>query len=108
MLYLAARNENIENTIKQNIGKKIILIDRFIDSTVAYQHYGMNIDINFINTINQFLIKKIKVNFTFLHLVNKKNIQLRLSTRKKLNRYDKFKMLFYKKVQLGFVKIANK
>ena len=108
LLYLAARNENIENTIKQNIGKKIILIDRFIDSTVAYQHYGMNIDINFINTINQFLIKKIKVNFTFLHLVNKKNIQLRLSTRKKLNRYDKFKMLFYKKVQLGFIKISNK
>ena len=96
LLYLAARNENIENTIKQNVGKKVILIDRFIDSTVAYLHYGMNIDINFINTINQFLIKKIKVNFTFLHLVNKKNIQLRLSTRIKLNRYDKFKMPFYK------------
>ena len=79
LLYLAARNENIENTIKQNIGKKIILIDRFIDSTVAYQHYGMNIDINFINTINQFLIKKIKVNSTYLHLVSKKNIQVRLS-----------------------------
>ena len=108
MLYFAARNENIENIIKQNVGKKIILIDRFIDSTVAYQHYGMNIDINFINTVNQFLIKKIKVNFTFLHLVSKKNIQLRLSARKKLNRYDKFKMLFYKKVQLGFVKISNK
>ena len=69
LLYLAARNENIENTIKQNIGKKIILIDRFIDSTVAYQHFGMNIDIKFINMVNQFLIKKIKVNFTFLHLV---------------------------------------
>ena len=108
LLYFAARNENIENIIKQNVGKKIILIDRFIDSTVAYQHYGMNIDINFINTVNQFLIKKIKVNFTFLHLVSEKNIQSRLSTRKKLNRYDKFKMLFYKKVQLGFVKIANK
>ena len=108
LLYFAARNENIENIIKQNVGKKIILIDRFIDSTVAYQHYGMNIDINFINTVNQFLIKKIKVNFTFLHLVSKKNIQLRLSTRKNLNRYDKFKMLFYKKVQLGFIKIANK
>ena len=38
----------------------------------------------------------------------KKNIQLRLSERKKLNRYDKFKMLFYKKVQLGFIKISNK
>ena len=108
LLYLAARNENIENTIKPNLGKKIILIDRFIDSTIAYQHFGMNIDINFINMINHFLIKKIKINFTFLHLVNKKNILLRLSARKKLNRYDKFKIQFYKKVQLGFLKIANK
>ena len=108
LLYFAARNENIENTIKQNLGKKVILIDRFKDSTVAYQHYGMNININFINMINKFLIKKIKVNFTFLHLVNKKNIRLRLSSRKKLNRYDKFKMQFYTKVQNGFIKIANK
>ena len=108
LLYLSARNENIENLIKQNVGKKIILIDRFVDSTIAYQHYGMNIDINFIKTLNQFLTKKIKVNFTFLHLVSKKNIKLRLSNRKKLNRYDKFKMSFYKKVQLGFIKIARK
>ena len=108
LLYLAARNENIEKTINKNIGKKIILIDRFIDSTIAYQHYGMNIDIKFINMINQFLIKKIKVNFTFLHLVSKKNIQLRLSSRKNLNRYDKFKIPFYKRVQLGFIKISKK
>ena len=90
LLYLAARNENIVNIIKKNIGKKIILIDRFTDSTLAYQHYGMGIDINFINTINNFLLKNIKVNFTFLNLVNPKNMNLRLKQRKKLNRYDKF------------------
>ena len=100
LLYLAARNENIVNIIKKNIGKKIILIDRFTDSTLAYQHYGMGIDINFINTINNFLLKNIKVSFTFLNLVNPKNM--------KLNRYDKFKKLFYKKVQSGFIKISNK
>ena len=108
LLYLAARNENIVNIIKKNIGKKIILIDRFTDSTLAYQHYGMGIDINFINTINNFLLKNIKVSFTFLNLVNPKNLRLRLKQRKKLNRYDKFKMLFYKKVQAGFIKISNK
>ena len=105
LLYLAARNENIVNIIKKNIGKKIILIDRFTDSTLAYQHYGMGIDINFINAINNFLLKNIKVTFTFLNLVNPKNMKLRLKQRKKLNRYDKFKMLFYKKVQSGFIKI---
>ena len=108
LLYLAARSENIEKTIKKNIKKKIILIDRFTDSTLAYQHYGMGIDINLINIINKFLLKGIKINFTFLNLVNQKNMKLRLNKRKSLNRYDKFKMLFYKKVQLGFIKIANK
>ena len=108
LLYLAARNENIEKTIKKNIKKKIILIDRFTDSTLAYQHYGMGIDINLINIINKFLLQGIKINFTFLNLVNQKNMKLRLNKRKSLNRYDKFKMLFYKKVQLGFIKIANK
>ena len=108
LLYLAARNENIVNIIKKNIGKKIILIDRFTDSTLAYQHYGMGVDINFINTINNFLLKNIKVSFTFLNLVSPKNMKLRLKQRKKLNRYDKFKTLFYKKVQAGFIKISNK
>ena len=108
LLYFAARNENIKNIIVKNKGKKIILIDRFVDSTFAYQHYGMGIDINFMNKISNFLLKNIKVNFTFLNLVNEKNLKIRLKQRKKLNRYDKFKMSFYKKVQLGFIKIANK
>ena len=107
LLYFAARNENIKNIIMKNKGKKIILIDRFVDSTFAYQHYGMGIDINFINKISNFLLKNIKVNFTFLNLVNEKNLKIRLKQRKKLNRYDKFKMSFYKKVQSGFIKIAN-
>ena len=67
----------------------------------------MGIDINLINIINKFLLKGIKINFTFLNLVNQKNMKLRLNKRKSLNRYDKFKMLFYKKVQLGFIKIAK-
>ena len=108
LLYLAARNENIVNIIKKNIGKKIILIDRFTDSTLAYQHYGMGINMNFIITINNFLLKNIKVSFTFLNLVNPKNMQLRLNLRKKLNRYDKFKISFYNRVQNGYIKISSK
>ena len=108
LLYFASRSENIEKIIKINKGKKIILIDRFIDSTLAYQHYGMGLNLRFIQTINNFITKNIKSNFTFLNLVNKKNLQKRLSKRKNLNRYDKFKIDFYEKVQKGFIKIANK
>jgi len=108
LLYFAARNENLKNVIMKNVGKKIILLDRFVDSTFAYQHYGMGININFINEISNFLLKNIKVSFTFLNLVNEKNMKIRLKQRKKLNRYDKFEMSFYKKVQSGFIMLANK
>ena len=107
LLYLSARSENIE-LIKKNYRKKIILIDRFVDSTVAYQHYGMGVNIKFIKFINNFLLNDISVDFTFLNLVNEKNMKERLNKRKKLNRYDQFSRSFYKKVQDGFVKILNK
>jgi dTMP kinase len=104
LLYLSARSENID-IIKKNYGKKIILIDRFIDSTIAYQHYGMGINIKLIKMINNYLLEDIKISFTFLNIVNQKNMLLRLSKRKNLNRYDRFDAFFYKKVQNGFLKI---
>ena len=107
LLYLAARNENIENIIKKNYKKKIILIDRFTDSTIAYQHYGMGLNKEIIKIINNYLLNKIKVNYTFLHIVNQKNLKIRLHKRKNLNRYDKFNYSFYKKVQKGFIKQAK-
>ena len=107
LLYLSSRSENIE-LIRKNYGKKIILIDRFVDSTIAYQHYGMGVDIKFIKMINNFLLKDISIDFTFLNLVNPKNMKERLLKRKKLNRYDQFKSTFYKKVQKGFIKIFKK
>ena len=55
----------------------------------------------------EFLLENISVSFTFLNLVNKKNLYLRLKKRKRLNRYDKFNMNFYNKVQNGFLKLAN-
>jgi dTMP kinase len=107
LLYMAARSENI-NIIKKSYNKKIILIDRFTDSTIAYQHYGMGVNLNLIETLNKYLLKNIKVSFTFLNLVNKKNLQKRLKRRKSLNRYDKFKMSFYNKVQKGFLNLSKK
>ena len=107
LLYLSARSENID-LIKKNYGKKIILIDRFIDSTLAYQHYGMGINIKFIKSINDFLLRGVNIDFTFLHLVSPKNMKKRLIKRKKLNRYDQFSSSFYKKVQNGFIKILKK
>ena len=107
LLYLAARNENA-SILNKNFRKKIILIDRFIDSTIAYQHYGMGLNLNLIHNINKFVLGKIKVDFTFLNIVSEKNMIKRLKKRKRLNRYDKFNKNFYKKVQRGFIKLSTK
>ena len=106
LLYLAARSENI-STIKKFYQKKIILIDRFVDSTIAYQHYGMGVNKKIIDILNSFLLSNIKINFTFLNIVNKKNLNLRLKKRKSLNRYDKFKLNFYNKVQKGYITLSK-
>ena len=107
LLYLAARSENL-SILKKYYKKKIILIDRFVDSTIAYQHYGLGVNLDFIKSMNSFLLKDIKISFTFLNTVNHKNMNLRLKKRNKLNRYDQFNNQFYKKVQRGFIKLSTK
>ena len=106
LLYMAARSENID-LIMNSYKKKVILIDRFTDSTIAYQHYGMGVSINLIKTLNKYLLNNIKVDFTFLNIVNKKNLYTRLKKRNSLNRYDRFSMAFYNKVQNGFIKLSK-
>ena len=106
LLYLAARSENMNN-LKKNFRKKIILLDRFTDSTIAYQHFGMGVNLDIIKKINNHILKSFKVDFTFLSIVNINNMQKRLKQRKKLNRYDTFKEKFYKKVQNGFLRISK-
>ena len=107
LLYLAARSESIQH-IKEFYKKKIILIDRFIDSTIAYQHYGFGVDLKLISYINNYILKDFKVDYTFLNIVNQKNMNKRLKLRKSLNRYDKFNNRFYEDVQNGFLKVASK
>ncbi len=102
-LYLASRNENIEKILKKNYKKKIVLIDRFIFSTIAYQHYGMGINKNLIEKLNSIILQNIKPTHIFLHTTNMNNLNKRLKLRKRINRYDTFKLSFYKRVQDGFL-----
>ena len=106
LLYQAARSENITN-IRNNYKKKIILIDRFTDSTIAYQHFGFGLNLKVIKNLNNYLLGNIKPSFTFLNIVDQKNMLKRLRLRKRLNRYDKFNTNFYNKVQKGFLKLAR-
>tara|TARA_B100000965_G_scaffold353535_1_gene329448 strand:+ start:266 stop:883 length:618 start_codon:yes stop_codon:yes gene_type:complete len=107
LLMMASRSENIDKIIKKNNKKKIILIDRFSDSTFAYQHYGMGINLDLIKKINNLIIGKFKPNITFLSIVNSKNMRDRLRNRKNKNKYDNFNYSFYNKVQKGYIKLSQ-
>ena len=109
LLYLAARNEHVKEKIKPALKKKMVVIcDRFIDSTIAYQVYGKKVNYTFINNIHKTILGNLKPNIVFVLKVSSKSSTQRLRKRKSKNRYDNFSSSFYKKAQKSFIKIANK
>jgi len=109
LLYLAARSEHIENKIKPAISKKkIIICDRFIDSTLAYQVYGKGVSKALVDSVHKYILGSIRPDLTFILKVNISKALERLKKRKKKNRYDKFSKYFYIKAQKAFIKIAKK
>jgi dTMP kinase len=110
LLYLAARNEHIQNKIKPAISKKkVVICDRFIDSTFAYQVYGKGVNKNFVDLVHKYILGNIKPDMTFILKVNISKASQRLKKRAtKKNRYDKFSKNFYIKAQKAFIKIAKK
>ena len=108
LLYLAARNEHVKNKILPALKKKkIVICDRFTDSTLAYQVYGKKININFINNIHKHILDGLKPNITFILKVSAKASRKRLQIRRTKNRYDNFTQSFYTKAQNSFLKIAK-
>jgi len=109
LLYLAARNEHMEDKIKPAIfKKKIIICDRFIDSTFAYQVIGKGVNKNLVDAVHKHILGGIKPDLTFVLNVKISKALQRLNKRKKKNRYDKFSKNFYIKVQNSFLKLAKK
>ena len=108
LLYLAARNEHVKNKIKPALkSKKIIICDRFTDSTLAYQVYGKKVNVNFINNAHKYILDGLKPDITFILKVSSKASKNRLKKRRTKNRYDNFAQSFYTKAQKSFINIAK-
>ena len=106
LLYLAARNEHVHNKIKPALEKKIVICDRFVDSTIAYQVYG-KVKLNFINKIHKIILGKLIPDITFVLKVSPKSSRKRLLKRRSKNRYDKFPQTLYNKVQKSFIRLSK-
>ena len=97
--------EKIIPALKKN---KLVICDRFIDSTFAYQVYGKGVNKKLIDNVHNQILGKIKPNITFVLKANINIALNRLKKRKIKNRYDKFSKRFYNKAQKAFVSIAKK
>jgi len=108
LLYLAARNEHVEKKIKKAIkDNKIIICDRFIDSTYAYQIDNKKVTKKLIDYLHKIILGRIRPDMTFVLKLNLKKSFQRLKKRKKLNRYDKLSKKFYTNAQNIFLKNAK-
>lgn len=67
LLYAAARSQVVKELIRPALQEgKIVLADRFIDSTIAYQGYGRRLDRAFLNRLNQFATGGLRPDLTIL------------------------------------------
>jgi len=110
MLYLAARAELVKQVIEPAIKKgKIVLCDRFYDSTTAYQGYGRGLDIIIINKLNRLAVGDMVPNLTFLIDVSYNvSLKRRKLENKKADRLESESSRFFGKVRNGFLEIARR
>lgn len=106
LLYEADRNIHIHNILKPALEKgKVVVCDRFFDSTTAYQHYGRGIDLYIVDFLNNLASESLKPDITFLLDVD---VDVAFSRLKEMDRMESQGVQFHKKVREGFLEIARK
>jgi thymidylate kinase len=110
LLYLAARNEHVKTKILPELKKKkVVICDRFVDSTLAYQVFGKKVKINFIKNILNHILQGLKPNLTFVLKCLQKLQKIDYQKKKSKNKYDNFSESFHTREQnFFFNKTKNK
>jgi len=105
LLYMAARAEVVKEVIKPALAQgKIVICDRFLDSTLAYQGYGLGVDIKAIKFMGNLVTAGIKPELTiFLDLPVKKGLKYRHAVK---DRIEKRSLAYHFRVRNGYLKLA--
>jgi len=110
LLHNAARREHIKNIIKPALLKnKIVICDRYIDSTMAYQGIGQGVNSNFLNILSKEITENIVANITFIFDIDPDISLKRAKKRDKNtnNRYENFDLSFHKNIRNYFRSLIN-
>lgn len=105
-LFLADRAQHVETFIKPSINEgKVVLCDRYIDSTVAYQGYGREQDIQLLKELNNIAVNSLKPDLTLLFDVSTETAQQRVGSEK--DRLESSGFDFHKRVRNGYLQLQK-
>ena len=109
LLIAAARKDHVDNLIKKKLQQGYyVLSDRFYDSSICYQGYYKNLDINILKTIKELTIGKFEPDLTFLIDIPEEEIEKRMIIKRTGNNiYDEKPKDFYKTIRSGYLTIAH-
>ncbi len=106
LLFNASRAQLVTEVIQPGLKKgKIVICDRYADSTIAYQSYGRGLNLEMVKTINNAATQELKPDLTLLlDMPAEKGL-----ARKRARRQDRFEqedITFHQRVREGFLKLA--
>lgn len=108
LLFLAARAQLVEQLIKPALQDgKIILCDRYGDSTLAYQGHGHGLDLEKLRQMLDFATDHLKPDLTILLDLDVKMGLMRKKAEDEWNRLDAYEVLFHERVREGYQKLAG-
>jgi len=108
LLFLAARAQLVEQLIKPALQDgKIILCDRYGDSTLAYQGYGHGLDLEKLRQMLDFATDHLKPDLTILLDLDVKLGLMRKKAEDEWNRLDAYEVLFHERVREGYLNLAR-
>ena len=105
LLYLAARAQHVERVIRPALeAGKVVLCDRFADSTMAYQGYARGLDKGFVRGANEFATGGLEPDLTIVIDIP---VEKGLGRQMARNRMEEESIEFHRKVRKGFLDIAR-
>lgn len=109
LLYAASRRQHlIEKIIPALNEGKVVICDRFIDSSLAYQGFARGIGIEEVLLINNFAIDKYMPDLTiYLDIEPKEGLKRVKNRNEELNRLDLESLEFHNKVREGYLKLLK-
>ncbi|MFT4415958.1 dTMP kinase [Fredinandcohnia humi] len=111
LLYAASRRQHlVEKVIPALEAGKIVLCDRFIDSSLAYQGYGRNLGIDEVLSINEFAINGLMPSLTLFFDIDPEKGLTRIgkNDEREVNRLDLENISFHQKVYKGYLLVAER